>query len=109
MESDPFISFWQAGYEGADHVNGRGMALDMAGATHHERLAAQDFDGLAAFGMCSVRETLGWRKCEVDGRFDFSAAIAIAQAAQSRGIQVLWTLCHYGIPDDVSFSQPDFI
>ena len=36
MRSDsPFASFWQAGYEGADHINHNGQALDMNAVTGH--------------------------------------------------------------------------
>lgn len=53
------------------------------------------------FGTSTERESLGWRTIERRGRCDFSGALTHAAAAQSRGVQVIWTLCQQGWPDDV--------
>ena len=96
-----FRSFWMGGFENAD---GPGDAHDAAQArdpTQHDVLADQDYRRLKEFGIRTVRESLGWRQIEQGGRYDFSPVRGIAEAARARGLQVIWTLCHYGWPDDV--------
>ena len=93
-----------AGFEGADHRNADGVALDMVGTTAHAERLDADYRALAERGVRTVRESIGWRLCEPEGcgRFDFGRACRMAQAAQRQGVQVLWTLMHYGVPPDVS-------
>ncbi|WP_229258370.1 NAD(P)-binding protein [Duganella rivi] len=105
----PFASYWQAGYEGADHVNHAGRPLDMNDATGHLQQARADYTLLHEFGIRTVRESAGWRLCERDGRFDFSSLTSRLQAAQELGLQICWTFCHYGWPDDVDIYGPDFV
>ena len=109
--TDPelFRSFWMAGYEGADHVNGAGTAIDMDVLTQHERQAHRDYERLREFGISTVRESIGWRLVERDGRFDFSPLQHRIQAARSCEIQILWTLCHFGWPSDADVFSDDWI
>ncbi len=104
-----FKSFWQAGYEGADHLNSSGLPLSMNEITQHDMQAADDYLGLAEFGIRTVRESVGWRLAERDGHFDFSCVERRARAASELGIQVIWTLCHYGLPSDVGPFAVDFV
>lgn len=104
-----FRSYWQAGYEGADHINGAGLQLSMNDATQHTNLAYDDYLLLKDFEIGTVRESVGWRSVEKDGHFDFSSIESRAQAARELGLQVIWTLCHYGWPDDVDVYSPEFI
>lgn len=83
-----FRSFWQAGFEGADHTNGRGRALDMNEVTQHRAQARQDYLRLAEFNIQVVRESVGWRLVEKDGAFDFSPIAGRAFAARELGLQV---------------------
>ncbi|SDG43156.1 MULTISPECIES: NAD(P)-binding protein [unclassified Duganella] len=105
----PFASFWQAGYEGADHVNHAGRPLDMNAETGHLERARADYALLHDFGIRTVRESAGWRLCERDGQFDFSILDARLQAAQELGLQVCWTFCHYGWPDDLDVYSDEFV
>lgn len=105
----PFASFWQAGYEGADHVNHAGHALDMNAVTGHLDRVRGDYEQAARLGFRTVRESIGWRLCERDGRYDFSPLESRCRAARELGLQVSWTFCHYGIPDDVDLFGPDFV
>lgn len=105
----PFTSFWQAGYEGADHINPAGVALSMNDLNQHQARAAEDYAALAPFAIRTVRESVGWRLCERDGRYDFSTVAARMQAAQQQGIQLSWTFCHYGWPDDLDLFDRDFV
>ena len=106
----PFHCFWMGGYEGADHVNGLGVALDMAGGNGHVEQLEADHARAAALGIRTVRETIGWRLSETGpGRFDLGRAVRIAASANRQGLQVLWTLMHYGTPADVSLLQDSAI
>lgn len=98
----PFRSFWMGGFEGADHLNGEGVALDMAHANGHLDRLAEDYESAAARGLRTVRESIGWRLAEpAPGRFDFARLQRIAQAARRHDVQVAWTLMHYGTPSDI--------
>jgi protoporphyrinogen oxidase/glycosyltransferase involved in cell wall biosynthesis len=105
----PFASFWQAGYEGADHVNHAGRALDMNLVTGHLERARADYALLEEFGIRTVRESIGWRLVERDGVFDFSILDARLQAAQEFGLQICWSFCHYGWPDDLDVYSTEFV
>ncbi|TFW25982.1 glycosyltransferase, partial [Duganella callida] len=105
----PFATFWQAGYEGADHVNHAGRALDMNAVTGHLTRSRADYQLLREFGIRTVRESAGWRLCERDGRFDFSILESRLQAARELDLQICWTFCHYGWPDDVDVYGDDFV
>ncbi|MDH0868150.1 hypothetical protein [Mitsuaria sp. GD03876] len=101
--ASPFRSFWMGGYEGADHVNGSGDALDMVRATGHDRFLERDYRAARALGLRCVRESVGWRLAERGpGHWDFSRAARMARSARRHGIQVLWTLMHYGVPPGLS-------
>jgi beta-glucosidase/6-phospho-beta-glucosidase/beta-galactosidase len=111
--ASPFRSFWGAGFEGADHVNGLGAPLDMVRAHGHDELLEGDYRRVAGMGLRTIRESVGWRLSESGaagtGRFDFSRAQRRAEAAQRHGLQVLWTLMHYGTPAAVSILDPSFV
>jgi beta-glucosidase/6-phospho-beta-glucosidase/beta-galactosidase len=97
-----------AGFEGADHVNAHGLGNDMVALSGHADAIDEDFARLAALGLTTVRESIGWRIAEPrplaagPARFDFRRTLAIARAADRHGIEVLWTLMHYGVPADTS-------
>src|SRR6476620_8066988 len=83
QSANPFESFWMAGYEGADHVNGAGIPLSMNDANRHEHYAYDDYALLSEFGIRTVRESIGWRLVEQNGRFDFSSILPRLKAAQA--------------------------
>ncbi|QJR81681.1 NAD(P)-binding protein [Alteromonas pelagimontana] len=106
---DPFNTFWQAGYEGADHINRAQQALSMNQSTGHLTQAFDDYLLLQQFGIRTVRESIGWRLVEMNGEFDFSIIEQRARAAQQLGIQICWTFCHYGWPEEIDVYSPQFI
>jgi UDP-galactopyranose mutase len=105
----PFLTYWQSGYEGADHINHGGAPQDMNGANGHQQRAHEDYLLLKQFGIRTVRESIGWRLVEKDGQFDFSIIEARVRAAQALGIQICWTLLHYGWPDDLDVYGDEFV
>lgn len=104
-----FESFWMAGYEGADHINGAGIPLSMNQANRHESRAFEDYALLSEFGIRTVRESIGWRLVEQNGHFNFSSILLRLKAAKELGLQINWTFCHYGWPADVDPYSPTFI
>jgi UDP-galactopyranose mutase len=104
-----FRSFWMGGYEGADHINSHGMALDLRRSNGHAGRLDEDYAALANFGIRTVRESIGWRvSTDTRGRLDLSATLRTARCARRQGLQVIWTLHHYGLPPGVSFFAEDF-
>lgn len=98
----PLKGFWMAGFEGADHINSHGTPVDMVSLSQHEQRVEDDYRALSAWGMRTVRESVGWRLCEQHGRFDFGRVRRFSEAANRHGLQIQWTLMHYGTPADVS-------
>jgi beta-glucosidase/6-phospho-beta-glucosidase/beta-galactosidase len=108
--SSPYRSFWMGGFEGADHVNSHGRALDMARATGHVDLLEADYARAKSFGLDCVRESIGWRLTEPQpGRYEFARVTRMARAANHEGLQVVWTFMHYGTPADVSLLDDHFV
>jgi beta-glucosidase/6-phospho-beta-glucosidase/beta-galactosidase len=103
-----FQSFWIGGFEAACHVNDKGTRLDMIAATQHDRQVASDYALMKSLGMSTVRDAARWPLIESNRGFDFSSFAPMLAAAEEHGMQVMWTLCHYGWPDDVDLLGPDF-
>jgi beta-glucosidase/6-phospho-beta-glucosidase/beta-galactosidase len=99
--SQLFRSFWMGGFEGACHINRSGTRLDLIAATQHDVQAAADYRLVRAVGMATVRDGVRWPSVEHGGSYDFSSFIPMLQAALAEEVQVIWTLCHYGWPDDL--------
>lgn len=104
-----FRSFWQAGYEGADFVTRQGNALSMNKLTGHDERHFADYRALAAFNIATVRESIGWRLIDKSDGYDFSSVTPRMISAKENGIQICWTICHYGWPTDINFFSPSFI
>ncbi len=81
----------------------------MNDVTQHATRAHEDYGLLADLGIKTVRESIGWRLVEKNGNFDFSSIEPRVRAARELGIQVIWTFCHYGWPDDIDPYAPSFI
>lgn len=104
-----FPSFWMAGFEGADHSNSTGLALDMNVITQHRAHANQDYELLPEFDLGMVRESVGWRLVERNGEFDFAPIADRVEQIQKHGLSVNWILCHYGWPGDIDIFSPEFV
>jgi len=98
------------GFEGADHVNADGTALDMVAASGHLERVEEDHRRAAQAGIRCVRESIGWRVSEsANGAIDLSRALRTQASAHRHGLQVLWTLMHYGLPADLSLHDDTLI
>jgi len=104
-----FKSYWMAGFEGATHINSTGKRLDMVASTQHDIQVDSDYAMLRDVGIQVVRESVRWHLIERGGQFDFSSLLPMLRAANEHGVQVNWTLCHYGWPDDLDVFSPSFV
>ena len=107
--SSLFRSFWIAGFESACHINSCGVRIDMVSATQHDRQVDEDYARLADWGISTVREGARWHLIDTAGGYDFSSLRPFVEAAQRHRIQVIWSLCHYGWPDDLDILSPGFV
>jgi beta-glucosidase/6-phospho-beta-glucosidase/beta-galactosidase len=106
---NPFLSFWMAGYECSDQLNRFGDRVDLLNATMHIDQIEKDYCLLEELGMSTVREGVQWSRVESKPYFyDWSQVKIIIQAASQKNVQVLWDLCHFGYPDDLSPLHPHF-
>jgi UDP-galactopyranose mutase len=105
-----FSSFWGAGFEAACHINKAGVRLDMVASTQHDRWVDDDYAALQGRGLTTVRETVRWHLVEPsEGHFDFRPLEPMVEAAKCHRLQIIWTLCHYGWPDDVDLLSESFV
>lgn len=82
-----------------------GQRLDLLASTRHADFAEADYTRLRLAGMTACRDGLSWVECESRG---FGRFVEMLQAADRRGMQVLWDLVHFGWPDDVDPFAPSF-
>ena len=107
--ASPFRSFWQAGYECADHVNNRGQRVDLLHLTGHETRTAANYANLAPFGIRTAREGIRWAMVERRPHFyDWTEVGQRLAAGRAANVQQLWDICHFGFPSDLSPLHPRF-
>ena len=105
-----FNSFFLGGFECATHRRRDRNRVDVIHATHHDLRAAEDYTLLARAGVRTVRDGLRWHLIEtVPGVFDWSSFLPMLDAAHATGTQVLWDLCHWGVPDGLDPFSPAFV
>jgi beta-glucosidase/6-phospho-beta-glucosidase/beta-galactosidase len=110
--SDPtqlFRSFWMGGFEGACHRNRVNKRLDLIAATQHDVLAASDYALVKTVGIETVRDGVRWPQVDRGGRYEFSSFCPMLRAAVAERVQVIWTLCHYGWPDELDLFSPAWV
>lgn len=105
----PFKSFWMAGFECSDHVNAFGNRVNLLEATGHLRKTEEDYDLLQPLQIKTVREGICWSRVEQSPyRYDFSDVLTRLKCAEEKNIQIVWDLCHFGYPDDLTPLHPMF-
>jgi beta-glucosidase/6-phospho-beta-glucosidase/beta-galactosidase len=108
--SNLFASFFMGGFECATHGRRDGKRIDVIAATGHDRLCAEDYALLASLGVRTVRDGLRWHLIETSpGVYDWSSFLPLLLAASSTGTQVVWDLCHWGVPEGLSPFSPEFV
>lgn len=105
-----FQSAFLGGFECSTHRRPDGRRLDLIGATGHDRMVEQDYRCMLQHGIRTVRDGVRWHLIEAaPGRFDWSSLLPMLRAARELKVQVIWDLCHYGIPDDIDIWRPQFV
>lgn len=105
-----FKSFLMAGFEGATHINRAGERLDMIVGSQHDTQVDGDYERLSDLGIKTIRDGARWNLIDKgNGVYDFSSLEPMVEAAEKHGMQVIWTLCHYGWPDGVDVFSDEFV
>jgi beta-glucosidase/6-phospho-beta-glucosidase/beta-galactosidase len=106
----PFASFFLGGFECSSHKRLDGTRLDLLSGTGHAEHAEWDYARLGEHGIRTVRDGLRWHLIERSpGRYDWSSLTAQLRASRETGTQILWDLCHYGLPDDLDIWSAAFV
>ncbi len=104
-----FKSYWQGGFECADHINRHGDRVNLLQETQHHLRVAEDYRLLTDLEIYTVREGICWSNVEkTPGIYDFSEVLRRMRAAQDLGIQQVWDLIHFGYPDGLFPTHPHF-
>ncbi len=100
MRSSLFNSWWQGGFEASTMLFAGRPRVDVAGATAHDRRAAEDYALLHRHGLRTIRDGLAWPMIEnAPGRYDLDGWARMVEASRDAGVQVIWDLLHFGYPD----------
>ena len=103
-------SFWMAGFEAGSQINHHGERIDLIAGTRHDQSALRDYQLLREFGLGVARDALRWHLIDRgQASLDFSTFLPALRAAQATGVQVIWSLHHYGSPDDLDIFSPAFV
>lgn len=105
----PFRSFFLGGFESAYHVNCYGRRVDMIASTRHDIFASSDYQRAKKIGIHTVRDAIRWPLVDRGSRYDLSSFIPMLEASIREEVEVIWTLCHYGWPDDLDLFSSRFI
>ncbi|MFC5408338.1 amine oxidase [Larkinella bovis] len=107
--SNPFRSFWMAGYECTDKLNAWGNRVDFLRLTGHLERLDEDYHALEPFGIRTVREGIRWSQVETRPyHYDFQTLAYCIERGRAAGVQQCWDLCHFGFPDDLTPLHPMF-
>jgi len=109
LNINPFTSFLMAGFECADHQNAFGERVDLIQLTGHNRMLKDDYRRLIDINIKTIREGIRWSVVEKSPyQYDWSEVKIMILAAQEMGIQIIWDICHFGFPDDLTPLHPMF-
>lgn len=104
-----FKSFFMGGFECADHINRSGERINLVKETQHDIRATEDYELLYNTGIKVVREGICWSNVETAPYiFDFSSLKIYLDTAKKLGMQIIWDLCHFGYPDGLIPTHPQF-
>ncbi len=98
------------GFECAAQKRRDGIRLDIQASTGHDRRTANDYGLLQAHGMMACRDGLRWHRIEArPRRYDWSEVVPMLEATRATGMQVIWDLLHYGIPNGLDIWSAEFV
>ncbi len=79
-----------------------GKRVDTIAHSAHDARAESDYRLLRACGMRTARDALRWHLIETaPGIYDWSSFRPMLRAADRAGVEVIWDLCHFGLPDHI--------
>ncbi len=105
-----FNSFFLGGFESSTQRRRDGVRLDLIASTEHDVRAAEDYALMASHGIRTVRDAARWHLIEpLQGHYRFDSLLPQVRAARDAGIQVIWDLFHYGMPEGVDLFASAFI
>jgi beta-glucosidase/6-phospho-beta-glucosidase/beta-galactosidase len=106
-----FQSFFMGGFECATHRRRDGLQIDVLSSTGHALQAARDYHLLAQAGIRTVRDGLRWHLIEsgAPGDYDWSSFLPMLHAARETKTQVIWDLCHWGVPAGLDVFSDEFV
>jgi beta-glucosidase/6-phospho-beta-glucosidase/beta-galactosidase len=107
--STPFRSFFLGGFESAYQVNCYGRRIDMIASTKHDLFARQDYARAREIGIHTVRDAIRWYMVDRGTHYDLTSFLPMLRASIEERVQVIWTLCHYGWPDDLDIFSGRFV
>jgi beta-glucosidase/6-phospho-beta-glucosidase/beta-galactosidase len=97
------------GFECATHRRRDRTRIDVIASTHHDSHCAEDYALLAQAGVRTIRDGLRWHLIEsAPGVYDWSSLQPMLHAAYASGVQILWDICHWGVPDHIDLFSTDF-
>lgn len=109
MLNNPFRSFWMAGFECTDKLNCFGNRVDFLKVTGHLENIEEDYQNLGLFDISTVREGIRWSVVErTPYQYDWSDVKRMIDCAIENDIQIVWDICHFGFPDDLTPLHPMF-
>jgi hypothetical protein len=104
-----FRSFIMGGFECADQQNAFGERVDLIELTGHDRFIDEDYKRLRDIGIHTIREGIRWSRVEKSPfQYDWSQVEDIIIRARENDIEVIWDICHFGFPDDLTPLHPMF-
>lgn len=105
-----FQSFFMGGFECATHQRADRKQIDVLSATRHDVCAAEDYRLLSHAGIRTVRDGLRWHLIETRPEvYDWSSFLPMLAASIETRTQVIWDLCHWGIPEGLDIFSDEFV
>ncbi len=105
-----FQSFFMGGFECATHRRPHIAQVDVLHSTGHDLQAEADYRLLQRAGIHTVRDGLRWHLIEQQpGVYNWSSWLPMLDAAAAAGTQVIWDLCHWGVPEGLNPFEPAFV
>ena len=104
-----FKTFYMGGFECANHRRHDRTRIDVIATTGHDLFAQEDYSLLADAKIRTVRDGLRWHLIEkAPFTYDWSSFLPMLEAAIATDTQVIWDLCHWGIPTDIDLLSSEF-
>ena len=98
------------GFECSTHRGPTGERVDVIHGSGHDANSNADYALLASVGIHTVRDALRWHLIEqAPYVYDWSSFLPMLKAANEHGMQMIWDLCHWGVPDGLDPFSPEFV